>query len=325
MSVRLSHPERILVIKHGAFGDLIQSEGALHDIRDHHPGAEIVALTTPAYRSIFERCPWVDRVLIDRRESRWRLDRMAVLRARLRAEAVDRIYDLQNSARTGAYRDWIFRGLPWSGEPQRRDWLFRLIPPELPSLERFTIQLRKAGVPVRHTERPDVSWMADDVSSLLTEAGVEGPFITLIPGASAKHPGKRWPYYPALAAALRDHGYRVVIAPGPDEAGLAKTIPAIDLTREHGRLSWFELAGVFRRSAFVVGNDTGPSHLAAHSGAAGLALFGPHFRPEQASIHREQFDAIAVSDLSDLKPAEVLHRVLERLNETRKTRATRDA
>ena len=36
---------RILVIKLGAFGDIIQSDGALRDIRAHHAKDEIVVLT----------------------------------------------------------------------------------------------------------------------------------------------------------------------------------------------------------------------------------------------------------------------------------------
>ncbi|MDX7951643.1 glycosyltransferase family 9 protein [Lichenihabitans sp. Uapishka_5] len=306
-------PERILVIKHGAFGDVMQTDGALRDLRAHHDGAEIVVLTTPPYRAIFERHPSVDRVVTEARAPRWRLDRMVALRSQLRALGVNRVYDLQHSRRTGAYRRWIFPGLPWSGDTQKRDWLLRLKPQDLPSLERFAVQLGQAGVALHHTGRPDVSWMADDVSSLLDAAGVKRPYVMLIPGASAGHPEKRWPHYPALAAALWTHGYAVAIAPGPDEAGLAATIPAIDLTAKHGRLSWFELAGALRKAAFVVGNDTGPTHLAAHGGTPGLALFGPHARPEYTGILRDTFQAITVPDLATLPPERVLDHVLGRL------------
>ena len=308
-----SKSERILVIKHGAFGDVIQTDGALRDIRAHHDGAEITVLTTPPYEAIFARNPSVDRVVTETRAPRWRLDHMAALRTRLRALGVTRVYDLQHSRRTGAYRRWIFPGLPWSGETQKRDWLLRLKPQDLPSLDRFADQLAKAGVPLRHARRPDVSWMAEDVSGLLEAAGVKGPFVMLVPGASASHPEKRWPHYPALAAALWKEGYAVAIAPGPDEAGLAATIPAIDLTAKHGRLSWFELAGALKRAAFVVGNDTGPTHVAAHIGTPGLALFGPHSRPEYTGILRDDFQAIAVSDLAMLPPEQVLAHVLGRL------------
>ena len=63
----------ILVIKHGSFGDIIQINGCLRDIRENYEDSEIYILTTPAFRSYFERCPYVDKVIIDERKSRWNI------------------------------------------------------------------------------------------------------------------------------------------------------------------------------------------------------------------------------------------------------------
>lgn len=305
--------ERVLVIKHGAFGDIVQSDGALRDIRANHAAAEIAVLTSPAYKGLLERCPWVDRVLIDPRSPRWRLDCMLALRRRLRAEGFGQVYDLQNSVRTAAYRRWIFPHVPWSGKARRRTLLLRAAPQTRPSLARMADQLRAAGLAVRFAEHPDVTWMADDVSGLLAAAGVAPPFVVLVPGSSARHPEKRWPHYPALAKALLAHGLGVVTAPGPDERDLAAGIPGRMLMKPEGCLGWFELAGLFSRAAFVVGNDTGPTHLAAHAGAAGLALFGPHVSPAMTGIVGERFGAIAVDNLEALEVSFVLEAVLRRL------------
>lgn len=301
---------RILIIKHGAFGDVIQSEGALRDIRENHPDDEITVLTTPPYRRIFERCPWVDRVTIDRREPRWRLDLMWKLGRRFRAENFDMVYDLQNSARTAFYFHWFFQHTNWSGTAPGCSHPHRAKnPKKLRSLDRLAGQLKDAGLTVRHARRPDVSWMADDATALLAEAGVTRPFIVLIPGSSARHPQKRWPYYPALAKRLIEEGHEVVVAPGPDELDLAKGIPGIKILGPRGFINWFELAGVLKRAIFVVGNDTGPCHLAAHLGAPGLALFGPHTAAEKTGIERENFAAIEVAHLSALPVERVLDEI----------------
>ena len=313
MTIPSVKPAHILVIKHGAFGDVIQSDGALRDIREYHSDALITVLTTPPYRRIFERCPWVDRVMIDRREPQWRLDHMMRLARTLRAAHFDMVYDLQNSTRITFYRRWLLPGLPWSGETQERTLLFRTKPMALPSLTRWAKQLHAAGVPVHHTEIPDVGWMADNVTGLLDEGGVRAPFIVLIPGSSARHPEKRWPHYDVLAQALLDRGFGVVTAPGPDEFALAKTIPGVTLTGPTGCLDWFQLAGLFARAAFIVGNDTGPTHLAAHGGHAGLGLFGAHMTPEWTGIVRDRFGALAVADLALLPADRVLAEVLARL------------
>ncbi|MFN2309698.1 MAG: glycosyltransferase family 9 protein [Gammaproteobacteria bacterium] len=299
--------EQILVIRHGAFGDLVQCSGALADLRAFHADASLTLLTGPAFRTLMSRCPQVDRIITDARLPLSRLREQLALRRALRHAQFARVYDLQNSDRSALYR-WLFLpGIPWSVATGR-------VPETEPDVQRYAAQLQAAGIPVRHTLEPDVTWMADDVSRLLEEAGVRKPYIALIPGCAARHPHKRWPYYAQLAAGLLAEGYAVVTAPGPDELELCRGIPGHTLTGASGYLDWFQLAGVLKAATFVVGNDTGPSHVAACLGTPGLALFGPHTTPRRTGILRARFEAIAVADLTQLTPAAVLAAVLTRLN-----------
>jgi ADP-heptose:LPS heptosyltransferase len=302
--------QRILVIKHGAFGDVIQSDGALRDIRAHHPDAEIVVLTTPAYARIFARCPHADRVIVDPRAPRWRLDHMNALRNQLRREGFARVYDLQNSARTAFYFRWFLRDVEWSGTaPGCALPHLAKDPKKIRTLDRLAGQLRDAGVPVLRTLSPDVGWMAEDATAILGD--VRRPYIVLVPGSSARHPQKRWPHYDDLARALMAAGYDVVTAPGPDETG--PDLPGHALRGGKGFLDWFQLAGVIKSAAFVIGNDTGPTHLASHLGARGLALFGSHMPAERTGVVRDEFGAIEVKDLKELGVARVMDQVRKRL------------
>ncbi len=292
---------RILVIKHGALGDVIQAEGAFHDIRANFPDARIAVLTTPAYRRIFERCPWVDVVLVDPRTPRWRLDAMWALRRRLRAEGFERVFDLQVQRRTAFYRRWMLPDVPWIG---RR-------PPEgeaIPAIDRFAAQLADAGLTIRHSRRPDVGWMANNASAILDRAGVRAPYIVLIPTSSAAH--KQWPHFAALAERLVAAGRTVVTVPGPGEIDACRAIPGVTLLDADGRwLSFFQLAGVLRSAAFVVGNDTGPTHMASHLGVPGLALFGPHMAARLTGVEAGAVRAIEVTDLAALPPDHVFQRM----------------
>ena len=219
----------ILIIKLGALGDLFQSEGALRDIRLHHPDARITLLTGPAYRVLMERCPWVDRVELDPRAPRWRLDRMLDLRRRLGAVPYAMAYDLQNVSRTAFYRRWFLPRTPWSGTAPGCSHPHRADDPKLiPSLQRLAGQLADAGVPVRHALAPDLGWVADDVSGILADAGVGKPYVVLLPGSSARLPHKRWPGYAALAERLIADGKTVVTVPGPDELDLRQGLISID-------------------------------------------------------------------------------------------------
>lgn len=297
--------ERVLVIKHGAFGDLVQADGALRDIRAAYPRADVVLLTSPAYVRLMERCPHVDRLLLDARAPLWRLGQNLRLARSLRRERFDRVFDLQKSGRTRHYQRFVLRGLPWCG---------RLPGPKAPSmLAGFAPQLQAVGITVRHCLAPDVTWMADDVSILLSEHQLQPGYIVLIPGCSARHPHKRWPHYEELARRLLQRGHRVVTAPGPDELALARSVPGDCLLGTKGFLDWFQLAGVLRHAGFVIGNDTGPSHLAACLGRPGIALFGPHTSSERAGIRRAEFDALDVPDLSELSVDRVLGAIERRL------------
>ncbi|MAM93171.1 glycosyltransferase family 9 protein [Parvibaculum sp.] len=302
--------KRILVIKHGAFGDVIQAEGALRDIRDNHPDAFIAVLTMKPYRTILARCPHVDEVIVDERAPRWRIDSMHALRTKIRARGFDMIYDLQNSKRTAFYFRWMLKSARWSGtaagcsHPHRANE-----PKKIRTLDRLAGQLEDAGLTIRHTRTPDVSWLADDVRDMLTTANVRTPYIVLVPGCSARHPQKRWPHYAELARRLIAAGETIVTAPGPDEVELARTIPGICIEKTN----WAELAGILKGARFVIGNDTGPSHLAAHMGVPGLALFGTHMPAERTGILTENFGAIEVDDLSALPVARVFDEVERRL------------
>ncbi len=299
-------PHKLLVIKHGAFGDLVQSDGALRDLRSAFPHSEIVLLTTPPFRKLMARCPHIDRILLDSRAPLWKLGEVLQLLRTLRTEDFPLVVDLQKSGRTARYRRLLFGRARWVGKRSGES---------APSMiESFRPQLEAAGIAATHCLQPDVSWMADDVSALLAAEGVRDGYITLIPGCAARHPHKRWPHYAELARALLERGLQVVTAPGPDELELARNIPGITLLGPNGFLNWFELAGVLRGARFVVGNDTGPSHVAACLGRPGLALFGPHTSALRTGIRRGAFDALEVPDLQALQVNTVLEHVLSRLD-----------
>ncbi len=298
---------RVLVIKHGAFGDIIQAQGAMRDIRESFPAAMIAVLSESGFSKIWQRCPYVDEIITDAREPRWRLDIMWQLRRKLRAFDPDYVVDLQNSNRSAFYRRYLLPKPVWSFVDKAKSARSQF-PKSMPSLERKAGQLRQSGLQCEHVMQPDISWFANDVSKILIEANVKRPFIALIPGCSARHPQKRWPYYGELAQALLDDGFDVVTVPGPDEIDLCAQIPGTMLTG--GKfLDWFDLAGVLQQADFIVGNDTGPTHIAAHLDRPGLALFGAHTTARSTSIASRELEAIETDDLSKLTVETVLKQV----------------
>jgi ADP-heptose:LPS heptosyltransferase len=101
----------------------------------------------------------------------------------------------------------------------------------------------------------------------------------------------------------------VVIAPGPNEVKESSNINALCILDNGKALDISQLSSLIKDSSFVIANDTGPAHIAAHLGSKGIALFGSHTTSFKVSIERENFKAIQVQELSKLSAEKVFERM----------------
>ena len=104
--------------------------------------------------------------------------------------------------------------------------------------------------------------------------------------------------------------FKIVIAPGPSEINEAKQINAICVLDNGASLDISQLSSLISDSSFVIANDTGPAHMAAHLNAKGVTLFGQHTTATKVSIETVNFKAIQVSDLSKLSAGKVMEKIL---------------
>ena len=74
-----------------------------------------------------------------------------------------------------------------------------------------------------------------------------------------------------------------------------------------------ELSGLIKKSSYVISNDTGPAHIAAHLGKDGTAIFGYHTTPKKVSIETDKFKSILVEDLNLLTAEKVYSEIKQRL------------
>ena len=100
----------------------------------------------------------------------------------------------------------------------------------------------------------------------------DGAYVVLHPGASVPARATTPEHARAIAAALVDAGWDVVVTGGPAEAPLDAGPGVRDLT---GRTDLAELAAVLDGAACVVVGNTGPAHLAAAVGTPVVSLFSP--------------------------------------------------
>jgi len=263
---------KILVIKHGALGDIVLAFSAFAAIRAAHPDAEIMLLTTAPFAAFLRASPWFQAVETDDRPAFWNLPGLLKLRANLRG--FDMVYDLQTSGRSSRYFALAGRP-PWSGiaagcslphlNPRRE---------MLHTRERLADQLAMAGIATMPA--PDLAWADADISAL----GLPSRYAVLVPGAAPHRPEKRWPEqkFGSLAAQLTVPS--VVVGTGaetPLASVIGKAAPVFDVT---GKTDLLLLAAVIRRAVLAVGNDTGPMHLAAAFGVPSVVLFSRESDPK---------------------------------------------
>ena len=103
-------------------------------------------------------------------------------------------------------------------------------------------------------------------------------------------------------------------SPGPDEINQAKKINAISIMDNGNAIDISQLSTLIKSSSFVIANDTGPAHMAAHLNAKGLTLFGSHASAFLQSIEREKFKAVQVTDLNKLSPEKVFEHFIKSVN-----------
>ncbi len=306
----------ILIIKHGSLGDIAQACGAIQDISENHPDDQIYLLTTKPYYDLFKKNPHVSNIILDKRLSRLNLIYLYSLMKEIKKYSFSRVFDLQNSSRTSFYKRILFPKVSkekWSSsettlpkDKSKEDF------DQYSVLERFDHQLKASGLKTNKTLTPDFSWSTMDISEIKNYYELEN-YIVLFPFCSPHLTLKKWPYYDELIKLINEKykdEFKIIIAPGPNEINDASSLNVLCILHNGKALNISQLSSLIKNSSFVIANDTGPAHIAAHLGCRGLALFGSHTSAYKVNIETENFKAIQVSDLSKLSA----QKVFEKLN-----------
>ncbi len=299
----MSNAGPVLVIKLGALGDFVQALGAFHAIRKNHEQARLVLLTTKPYLPIAEASGYFDAIRSDGRPEWWQWNAQRALHAWLRDLTPTRVYDLQTSARSSGYYRLFGPSRPeWSGiapgcshphdNPERND---------MHTIERQREQLATTGI--MEVPSPDLDWLDADT----TRFQLPQRYVLLAAGGAAHRPEKRWPAFAQLATALAARALTPVLLGTAAERNVTNAIhetcpAAIDLT---GQTSLMEIAGLARRAAGAVGNDTGPMHLIAATGCPSVVLYSHASDPALCAQRGPDVRIIRKPSLYELSTEEV--------------------
>ena len=277
---------KIGVLRANSLGDFLTATPALAALRAAYPSAELVLIGAPWHARTLQGRPGpIDRVMLApalpgiRAAEPGESTSAESLMAAARKERFDVAIQLHGGGRNSnpIVRDLGARltvGLRATDAPPLDRWLrYDVFQPEV---FRYLEVVELIGAtPVMLA--PSFTVTDTDRREALAAAGpTTAPRVALHPGAT--DPRRRWPAarFAAVGDALAGLGYEVVITGTSSEREIIEAVRA--RMRHPARplvdaLSVGGLAALYESCALVVGNDTGPLHLAAAVGTATVGLY----------------------------------------------------
>jgi heptosyltransferase-1 len=283
-------PDRILIIRPSALGDVCRTVSVLAALRRAWPKATIDWLVQDSFADAVRAHPALDAVIPFPR-GRWRrwwrsahqCGEVLGWFTSMRGGAYDLVLDCQGLARS-AIASWC------SGAPVRvvraraREcaWMAGTLrvpdPPGADALSEMMSLVSALGAsadpdPALHAPPEDVRWWRGARESL----GLGGRFAAIAP--TSRWPGKRWDArrWTDLARTLQERGLAVAAigAPG-EEAQVHEAIAgAAGCVNLCGRLTVGRMMAMLSDAAIAVAQDSAAIHVAAGVGAPFVGIFGP--------------------------------------------------
>lgn len=288
-------PNKILIVRTSAIGDIAMASSLLPPLAQGFPGASIAWLIDPALQGILANNDHIDQLLFWPkqewlqlyRKGRWwqLLKQVLAFRSSLQEAKFDLVLDAQGLLRSRIL-SWL-SGAPCrlgfdSKEPGR--FLMTRIIDRAGDSDRMASEyqhmVEEIGVKTNSFHQClKVSYDDEkEAGKALAERLVEGPFVAAAPFTT--RPQKHWfnERWAALSRQLRsEFGWPMVLLGGPADRTRATEIAGAapdSIVSLAGEMSLSAAMAVVKRAALVIGVDTGMTHIGPAFARPTIALFG---------------------------------------------------
>ena len=285
--------KNILITKPSSLGDIVLALPALRALRMSFPEAKISWLIRPEFAQLIENHPHLDEIIrFDRKflGKAWfhpgAFGALMSLIRKLRRSRFDVVFDFQGLFRTASLA-WLSGCKLRFGMANAREFatIFytHKVPQDIECIHMVDYYLKiiqaagasDFGVEFVFPQNPAAE---DSVGRLLASQGIQDNYAVLISGSV--HQEKCWP--PERFAQLADkisqqYGLSIVATGSASEAGIVEKVKEkanVPIASLAGQTSLSELVALLKRAKLVVGNDTGPGHIAAALGVPLVLMFG---------------------------------------------------
>ncbi len=293
-------PQRILLIRPSALGDVCRTVGVLASLRQAFPNAAIDWIVQDDFAPAVQAHPAVDEIIGFPRSHFTKLGKgpgsllamLGWLRS-LRKKHYDLVLDCQGLARSGMMT-FVTGAKTRIGQRSAREfaWLAynqrapkdksTLLPPH--TVDQMFLLIEHLGIPVIRdmrlfVEQTHASWWDQQRENL----GIaSGPYAVLAP--TSRWLSKRWPIdrFAQLIEPLLQRGFTgVVVIGSPSEASQVQPLfsghdggraPLINLV---GKTGIGQTMAVLAGAGIIIANDSAPLHIAVGFDRPCVGLFGP--------------------------------------------------
>lgn len=280
----------ILIIKPSSLGDIVHGLLTARMIKQGLPEAVIHWVSRDIFAPVVWACPVVDKVLLFHRGAGPRA--FYELIREIRKQRYDYVLDFQGLARTGLLT-LLARATLKVGRSDAREGsklcYARRVPLPAAGPTAHAVDILAEFLPVLGLPRsvaPGLPMRLPKVN--MTDGASKAP-IVLFP--ESRRPEKNWPHFPELTHRLcLEHPKSSVLWAGSAAVECPQAESLANFTNLTAKTSLPELMALLSQARLVIGNDSGPLHLAAALGAPTLALFGPtnpdQYRPYPGDDHQ---------------------------------------
>jgi lipopolysaccharide heptosyltransferase I len=286
-------PERFLLVRLGALGDVVHAIPVAAALRRQYPNARIDWLVSAKHRDILDLVTVLDRRLSinDRSDATGGVSMWTAI-GELRRSHYDVVLDLQGLLKSAllARLAGARRVIGFSSRYARESLASRFYTESYdpgrgglygPRETRHVVEinlglLTRLGIAAAAPEFPLQSVDSSAARWAIERTG--GRYALLNPGAA--WPNKRWPpeRFAAVARELQSrHGLMSIVLWGPGEESLAQEVgrAAADAALVSPKTSIADIVALARGAAVMVSGDTGPTHIAVAVGTPLVGIFGP--------------------------------------------------
>ncbi len=296
-------PEKILIIRLSAIGDVVHVLPALRLLRSHFPLSKIAWLVEDKASDVLTGHPDIDDVIVFPRK-KWQrtilkinktfntLSEIYSFYKRLRREHYDLIIDFQGNLKSGIMNlitgseKKVGFGKGYCRELNYLTTQYQAFPPEkkMHRIDKNLFLLKELGIE-NGFQRPKLPVFKLDkkyISKFITTSiNPCLPIIIIHPGTSKFGSYKQWPplNYALLGDMILDtYEANVVFTWGPYEFGVVKEIlkkMKHEATPACETRSIKQLIELIKRASLFIGGDTGPLHIASTLDIPVVGIYGP--------------------------------------------------